>query len=1514
MSITVDTVQLRFHIKPDYDQQQIQQLQSDLKQSQKNIEAERKVMDKYANILNNTRKELRDIVEERDRLAKQKTHTAEETQRLGVLNQTIEKYQIDIQEAKDAIHNHGTELDKNIRSMIDSEDRLKQYTTTMNIHKMSIAQLSERQKELNRLVNNMNPETDDWKQYKEELDGIRQRIAELRREQLKFHDDMDLSEMSVTQLNERLQALNAAFRDCDPNDEDFKKYADNIKRTQKRLDEMNAALKEADKPVLKFHSDVKLSDLTLEELNERLHALNVSFRNCKPNDPEYERYAKRIQLTKNRIKEMNEAIEATKESLEETNSGWRNWIDNFNKLSWAIEFVSKGFNAVKNWAQPFVDEVRKFSDVFADVAKYTGQTIAEVEKLNAKLDQIDTRTSTEQLNALAGAAGRLGISAEKDIIGFVDAADKINTALGDDLGEGAIDAIGKMTMVFGEDKTKGLNGAMLATGSALNTLGAASSANTGYIADFTSKLAAVAVQARISQTDIMGYASALSQAGETGETAASVLTQFLVKMFSDPAKFAKAAKLDVKEFTELIRTDANQAVLTFLNSMKQAGGFEQLAPMLKSLKMQGTQAVPVLTELANGLDNVTEAQRLARQAYDEGTSIIDEFNQVNNTAQAQLEKTEKQLSQARRELGQRLLPVVTAIESAGVSGTRLLGVIISKAIQWRGAITALVSVMGAYAAVQALVWANQKRIIATEAILKGYHAVTTTLIATRTSVVAAYNLALNLMRGNTIGAARAQITLNAAMSASVFGAIAAAIAAVVVVGRELYKSLTDIGMAQRTLNEVARETKGRMADEKAEMDTLVATVKSLNTSENERKRALDAINGKLMEQHLGNLTEEDIRTGRAKKTLDQYNQSLMDQIENEILLGKIKEARARQMNAENGEFDTSFLQDTKAIITAMGAFVTGKGASYGYDLIMEDYRQTTIEETQKTIDALNQQLEENRRRRKANAPVQYEDVYFPGDTNTANNSTSGSTTTGTDKERRVREKRQRDERREAEAEAKAAYEKEKLMLRQQYQGKKQLQDEWHDKELQAEQQYIDRLAQIRVRYNASEADRMEVANMQLDSITKDANYQREREKQRTAERLADLDRQQGAEEIALAQQRLNGEIYTQQEFNERKLQLEIDYQKKRIVYLKRGSAEYQQAMKQQLQLEQQQADSQRQQQAKDKGRYQQGMNTFLHDQFQDMDSFDKMRELNEQFYEQGRISYQQYQDNLTRIAQEQTEQRTQIQQAAIDATQQLLNSASSFFSAMQSRETAEVDAKYKRMIAAAKKQGKDTSKLEEQQEQEKAAIQKKYADRNFQIQVLQIIGNTAQGISKTIAELGMPWAVPFVAMAAAAGAMQLASAKAAAEQAAGLYTGGYSDDYQQGYTKKGDPRKQAGVIPVHQNEFVANHRAVANPAVRPVLDVIDRHQRVGDIQMLNATRLLEEAYGQGRYRGGYTRNAATAPDGSPDGSAATTTAAADQLLPVLTRIEQNTARSLTVRSLRDEIRHEERLEQNARRQ
>ena len=303
-----------------------------------------------------------------------------------------------------------------------------------------------------------------------------------------------------------------------------------------------------------------------------------------------------------------------------------------------------------------------------------------------------------------------------------------------------------------------------------------------------------------------------------------------------------------------------------------------------------------------------------------------------------------------------------------------------------------------------------------------------------------------------------------------------------------------------------------------------------------------------------------------------------------------------------------------------------------------------------------------------------------------------------------------------------------------------------------------------------------------------------------------------------------------------------------------------------------------------------------------------MQELNQQYYDQDLISFEQYQQNKTAIEQEAAETRQAIQQQAFDAVNGLMQSASGLFSALQQREISAVDNKYKSRIAAAKKAGKDTTKLEEQMEAEKAEIQKKYAQKQFKLQVLQIIAATAQSIANVWKEWAWNPAVAaaFSAAAAAQGAIQLATAKAQADQAAGLYDGGFSE----GYTAKGNPREQAGVIPVHKNEFVANHKAVANSQIRPVLDVIDRHQKLGDIQMLNATRMLEEAYGGGRYRGGYTRGGA-ADDSQEFSDPSLFIGPNGEVVRLLRAIESNTADSLTVRELRREIRQQERLEQNA---
>jgi hypothetical protein len=376
----------------------------------------------------------------------------------------------------------------------------------------------------------------------------------------------------------------------------------------------------------------------------------------------------------------------------------------------------------------------------------------------------------------------------------------------------------------------------------------------------------------------------------------------------------------------------------------------------------------------------------------------------------------------------------------------------------------------------------------------------------------------------------------------------------------------------------------------------------------------------------------------------------------------------------------------------------------------------------------------------------------------------------------------------------------------------------------------------------------------LDLLIREANDKYKQSQQQLKDSLAQEDAQHSAQLSDLLKKRLNGELDTEKQYNELKLQADIDYQKRRLEILKAAGADTTQVEQQLLQLQLQQ--------------------------------------------------HQQAEQNKTSIEQEETGKRNQIKQAAMDAANQLLQSGQQLFSLLQSREIAAVEKRYKTQINAAKKAGKDTTKLEEQMEAEKSAIQKKYAQKQFKLQVLQIIAATAQSIANVWKEWAWQPAVAAAlsAVAAAQGAIQLATAKAQADQAAGLYEGGYSE----GYTAKGDPHKQAGVIPVHQNEFVANHHAVANPEIRPLLDVIDRHQKIGDIRMLNSTRMLEEAYGGGRARGGYTNS-----DDPLDNPGVAFRREDDEVMQLLRAIESNTADSLTVRELRKKIKQEERLEQNA---
>jgi hypothetical protein len=108
--------------------------------------------------------------------------------------------------------------------------------------------------------------------------------------------------------------------------------------------------------------------------------------------------------------------------------------NNINKYFLMVSSVVAGFVGLVTGIKKAYMAYADFDDKVADVMKTTGLAKDQVVALNTELEKINTRSSQEELLNLARIAGKLGINASKDVLEFVNAADKINVALSEDLG------------------------------------------------------------------------------------------------------------------------------------------------------------------------------------------------------------------------------------------------------------------------------------------------------------------------------------------------------------------------------------------------------------------------------------------------------------------------------------------------------------------------------------------------------------------------------------------------------------------------------------------------------------------------------------------------------------------------------------------------------------------------------------------------------------------------------------------------------------------------------------------------------------------------------------------------------------------------------------------------------------------------------------------------------------------------------------------------------------------------
>ncbi len=197
----------------------------------------------------------------------------------------------------------------------------------------------------------------------------------------------------------------------------------------------------------------------------------------------------------------------------------------------------------------------------------------------------------------------------------------------------------------------------------------------------------------------------------------------------------------------------------------------------------------------------------------------------------------------------------------------------------------------------------------------------------------------------------------------------------------------------------------------------------------------------------------------------------------------------------------------------------------------------------------------------------------------------------------------------------------------------------------------------------------------------------------------------------------------------------------------------------------------------------------------------------------------------------------------------------SMFTAIQDAEIAKSDAKYDVLIQQAKNNGEDTAALEEEKENKKLEIQKKYADVNFAIKISQIVADTAVAIMKAWADLGPIGGPIAAALIAATGIAQGIQAKAERDKIKNMQPGrtaannssqtptaqrvlkGYSDG---GYTGDGDRYEVAGVV--HRGEYVVPKPIMDNPRV------VDA---VGTIEAIRRNKIISQGIAVGEPSAGY---------------------------------------------------------------
>lgn len=359
------------------------------------------------------------------------------------------------------------------------------------------------------------------------------------------------------------------------------------------------------------------------QLSEELNQLNTK--------------SKEFNEKQKELKDLKKNIENATGAISKQSNSWQTAVNNLT----AYVGLFGVFNAIKDIVTSAIKKNFEYSSSLTDIRKVSGLTMQDVNKLSEELAKIDTRTSVDGLAQLAYQGAKLGMGkyGVEGMKQFVAAADQINVAIGEEMGEEALPALSKMVETMGLIPKMGIEKAMLATGSAMFKLSSTSTSTSTNIVEFAKRLTGVSRTAGITTDQLLALGSASDSLFLMPEVSATAMSKFIVALQKNHNLIEKDLGIPDGTIKRMYAAgNAMDAIVMVLEKMRDKGNMNALGGIFKDLGSDGQRLVTAMVTMSKNVDVLKDHLYESKEAFEEATAVTSEYTMQQQSAAGILDR------------------------------------------------------------------------------------------------------------------------------------------------------------------------------------------------------------------------------------------------------------------------------------------------------------------------------------------------------------------------------------------------------------------------------------------------------------------------------------------------------------------------------------------------------------------------------------------------------------------------------------------------------------------------------------------------------------------------------------------------------------------------------------------------------------------------------------------------------------------------------------------------------------